>query len=77
MNECLYYLIDFVEFYPLFLCAAASNRANVQHAITEFNECPPVEHHILHQGYRPSTNEHINKVRTLMYLFLGSLIFAM
>lgn len=45
------YLIEFVELFPLFLCAAASNRADVQHAITELNECPPVKHYTLQPGH--------------------------
>lgn len=45
------YLIELVELFPLFLCAAASNRGDVQHAVTELNECPPVKHYTLQPGH--------------------------
>lgn len=43
MRVC--YLVQLVELFPLLLCTAASNRGDVQHAVTEFNECPPVKHY--------------------------------
>ena len=45
MGMCECYLIKLIELFPLFLCTAASNRGDVQHAITEFNESPPVKHY--------------------------------
>lgn len=42
--ERMWYLVELVELLPLLLCTAASNRGNVQHAITEFNERAPVKH---------------------------------
>lgn len=40
---CRQYLIELEELLPFFLCAAASDGGDVQHAITEFNECASVE----------------------------------
>ncbi len=36
------YLIQLKELFPLCLCAAASDGRDVQHAVTELDECPPV-----------------------------------
>ena len=34
------YLIQLVELLPLFQCAASSDRGDVQHAVTKFDERP-------------------------------------
>lgn len=58
------YLIKLKELFPLFMCAAASNRGDVQHAITEFNECPPVKNNMLVlSAFRTGVGHH-NQVYT-------------
>lgn len=54
----LSYLIQLIELEPLFLRAAASNRANVQHPVTEFNKRPPAEERKNHQDCKLDQNTH-------------------
>lgn len=75
--ECLFYLIQLVELNPLFLRAAASNRADVHHPTTEFDERPPAEERKNCQDQKKVHNTHMNEMATAGDLFLGSLSLAM
>lgn len=44
---CVRYLIKLFKLFPFFLCAATSNRADIQQAVSELNERPPVKHDTL------------------------------
>lgn len=63
-DMCLCYLIKLEELLPLFMCAAASNRGDVQHAVTEFNECPPVKNNMLVLSASRTGVGHHNQVYT-------------
>lgn len=76
-RECLYYLIQLVELNPLVLRAAASNGADVQHPITEFDERPPAEERKYCQDQKQVHKTHMNEMVTVGDLFLGSLSLAM
>lgn len=56
----LSYLIQLIELLPLFLRAAASNGANVQHPVTEFNKRPPAEEHKKHQDGKLDQSTHVS-----------------
>lgn len=56
----LSYLIQLIELKPLFLRAAASNRTNIQHPVTEFNKRPPAEERKNHQDCKLDQNTHVS-----------------
>ena len=75
-------LVQFVEFYPLLLRAAPTNRTHVQHSITElYKRSPGTEDQSAVCVPLPGHLDHVGEAEVRMcawvYLFLGNLILAM